>query len=440
MSAHPRLLVVDPDDAAATRLMHLLGLAGYEASRASTVDDACALLGRAGADVVLLAFEGSGLRGLTKIAGAADDAHVVLLASPDERAAARRGLRLGAYDVVDRGDGIDALLHAIERATRERQLRRDVATLRSRVHDAAHQALVGRSTAMERVRELVGRAAASRITVFVTGEAGTGKDLVARLVHDLSDRAGRPFVVVRCDGAAPEALEEELFGTSRGGLLETARGGTLVLDEVGAIPRALRARLAHLLVERVVRRDGAERDVPVDVRIVLTSRVPREGGEGSSPDELLDALTLLPIAIPPLRDRRCDIPLLVQHLRQRHAHDLGVELPPLSPEAVPPLLAREWPGNVRELDHWMERSAHTAVGAGPGQVAAGAGSPGGEFAQLDGARLSLEELERRYILHVLAQEEGHQSRAADRLGIDRRTLYRKLKEYRAGCVRARRAG
>ncbi len=440
MSTHPRVLVVDANDGAATSMMQQLGPAGYETSHASTVVRAVEQLGRAGADVVLLAFQSIGLGGLTQLASVADEAQLVMLASPDDRDAARCALRLGACDVVD-GRELEGLLHAVERAARERHLRRELALLRSRVHDAARQALVGRSAAIEHVRELVGRAAASRVTVLVTGEAGTGKDVVARLVHDLSDRAGGPFIVVRCEGAAPRVLEEELFGAARGGLLETARGGTLVLDEVGAIPRALRARLAQTLVERVVRREGTACGVPVDVRLVLTTRESNAAFAPGERDELLGALTLLPIVIPALRERRSDIPLLVQHLRHRHARDLGIELPPLSPDGMMPLLGHDWPGNVRELDHWMERSVHASANSASDEVPAGRGAPAGDaFTLLDEARLSLEQLEREYILHVLSLEQGHQSRAAERLGIDRRTLYRKLKEYRDDVGALRRAG
>jgi two-component system response regulator AtoC len=280
------------------------------------------------------------------------------------------------------------------------------------------------------------------MTVLVSGEAGTGKDVVARLIHDLSDRAGRPYIVVRCEGAAPAALEEELFGAARGGLLETARGGTLVLDEIGAIPRGLRTRLAQMLVERVVERAGAHGGVPVDVRLVLTTRALPDELPGGGRDELLGSLTLLPVALPPLRERRSDIPLLVHHFRRRLGREMGVELPAVSAEAMAPLLGHQWPGNVRELEHRIDRMAlasHSESGAADGSAPLPA-AVAADFSQLDAARLSLEALERKYILHVLEQEQGHQSRAADRLGIDRRTLYRKLKEYRAGDDALRRVG
>jgi DNA-binding NtrC family response regulator len=317
-------------------------------------------------------------------------------------------------------------------------MRRELAMLRARTGEAAQEALIGRSGAMARVRELIGRAAASRMTVLVTGEAGTGKDVVARLVHELSDRAGRPFVSVRCNGVDPAALEAELFGTARAsgglanvGLFEEARGGTLVMDEVSDVPHSLRVRLGHVLAERAVRRVGAGDLVPVDVRLILTAREQLdEGPSFTSGDDLLGRLNVLPIALPPLRERRSDIPLLVQHFRARIAREMDAPLAPLSPDAMMPLLGHQWPGNVRELEHWVERSAYAPSGERRiGQESSAAARAGG-LSHLDAAHWTLEELEQNYILHVLDQEEGHQSRAADRLGIDRRTLYRKLKQYR----------
>jgi DNA-binding NtrC family response regulator len=241
-------------------------------------------------------------------------------------------------------------------------------------------------------------------------------------------------VTVSCTGVDGAALEEELFGSTRCGLFEEARGGTLVLDEVTGIPHALRARLAQVLAERSVRRVGDHELVPVDVRLILTARAQLEdtpllnGG-----DDPRGRLNVLPIALPPLRERRSDIPQLVQHFRARVGRDTKTELAPLTNEAMMGLLGHQWPGNVRELEHWVERSAYTAPA---GRVSTAAV---GSFAQMEDTP-TLEVLERRYILHVLDQEEGHQSRAAERLGIDRRTLYRKLKQYRDEGVDFKEAG
>jgi len=429
MSQHTRVLLVDGDGASATALLQLLGPAGYETSHAATLDAAVRLLARAGADVLLHSLDTGGLAGVARLAGAAPDAELVLLAGAGQMPMAREGLRLGACDIVERARDLDSFLFALERASREGRLRREVATLRARVQAAAPESLVGQSPSMMHVHELVGRAAASRVPVLVTGEAGTGKDVVARLVHDLSDRAGRPFVTVRCQGTDAAALEQELFGRGRGGLFEAARGGTLVLDELRSASPALRARVGMVMTDRVVMRGGGEAPVPIDARVVLTARTDVAGPPLGGLDLVLGDQPFLPIALPPLRERRSDIPLLVRHFRGRAAGDAGVALPALATETMSSMMGHQWPGNVRELEHWVERIAYAGSGDSRASAASRAG-PGGDLAHLDSSHLTLEALERKYILHVLSQERGHQSRAAERLGIDRRTLYRKLKEYR----------
>lgn len=439
MTTPTRVLIVDADGTGAPALLQLLAAAGFDTSHAAGVDRAVDILLRTGTDVVLLALGRPGLRGVSQLAAAAGDAQLVLFAPPGQEATAREGLRLGACDVVEHHRDMSALLFALERAAHEARLRREVAVLRARFGDETQQALVGRSEAMRHVRDLVGRAAATRRTVLVTGEPGTGKDVVARLIHELSDRVGGPYVVVRCSDGGEAALEAELFGDARGGLLESARGGTLVLDDVEAFPRALRERLTHVLAERVVHRAGAEDAVQVDVRLVFTART--NDGAGQSLADSFGERNALPIALPPLRERRTDIPLLVQHFRTRIEKDTGMNLPGITPQMMTPLLAHEWPGNVRELETWVERLTYaSAGGATEGASTPAPIGPSADFARLDAARVTLEELERRYVLHVYELERGHQRRCAERLGIDRRTLYRKLKEYREGGEEIRKIG
>ena len=439
MTTPTRVLIVDADGTGAPALLQLLAAAGFETSHAAGVDRAVDTLLRTGTDVVLLALGRPGLRGVSQLAASAGDAQLVLFAPPGQEATAREGLRLGACDVVEHSRDMNALLFALERAAHEARLRREVAALRAKLGDETQQALVGRSETMRRVKELIGRAAATRRTVLVMGESGTGKDVVARLLHELSDRVGRPFVVVRCSDGGEAALEAELFGNERGGLLESARGGTLVLDDVTAFPAALRDRLARLLAERVVHRSGSDDAVQVDVRLVLTARASDTDSEAVA--DLFGERNALPIALPPLRERRTDIPLLVQHFRSRIAKETGMELPVVTPQMMTPLLAHQWPGNVRELETWVERLAYSATGSAADASAIPTPiGPSADFARLDAARVTLEELERRYVLHVYELERGHQRRCAERLGIDRRTLYRKLKEYREGGEEIRKIG
>jgi DNA-binding NtrC family response regulator len=385
---------------------------------------------------------------LERLVAATNGSHamaLVVLTRNASVSAAREAAKLGAYEVVDRARGSDALLLAVDRAVRDGQLARELAMLRARVGDVAAHGLVGRSNAMSHVRELVGRAAASRAPVLITGESGTGKDAVARLIHDLSPRASRPFVTVHCADSDPRALELELFGraasqgeTARAGLLEEARGGTVVLDDASTLPSALRAQLARASATRTTRRVGATAALPADVRLILSSRI-GVGGDERSHEDLLGRFNAMPIVLPALRERRSDIPQLVQHFRRRFATEHGVDLPTLSPDEMLPLLGHEWTGNVRELEHWVERNALSSSADQPRDANS---STHGELSglELGTARATLEQLERAYILHVLEQEGGHQSRAAVRLGIDRRTLYRKLKQYRSEEMQLQRAG
>jgi DNA-binding NtrC family response regulator len=236
---------------------------------------------------------------------------------------------------------------------------------------------------------------------------------------------------VRC-AADPTELEVELFGRggadgarSRAGLLESARGGTVVLEDALSLSAGLRAQLARASATQTSQRVGAKDSHSLDVRLVLTTTVSPSESDAVSLEDLMGCFRALIIDVPPLRERRSDIPQLVQHFRQRLATEQGMDVTPLPPDAMLSLLGREWPGNVRELERWVEGRAPSA-GPAPRDVAA----DGLPVLDLSNAQATLEQLERVYILHVLAFESGHQSRTAVRLGIDRRTLYRKLKQYR----------
>lgn len=439
-----RVLLVANEEPDASALRQLVTSAGHEILVARTPDEAALQLADGHAEVVVLAdADHQALERLMAAACASQLVTFVLLAQSSSTSTVREALRLGATEVVARSAGDDAIVVALDRAVRETRRSRELAMLRARVGEQAERTLIGRSSAITHVRELVGRAAASRATVLVSGEPGTGKDAVARLVHDLSERASRPYVSLRCATSDAVALELELFGRAgsatrapRAGLLEEARGGTLVLEDASTLPAALRAQLANAIATRTTRRIGATTTLSCDVRLILTSCE----AETSAPyEELLQAFNAMPIGLPPLRERRSDIPQLVQHVRKRFAAEHDVELPALSPEEMLPLLGNEWSGNVRELEHWVERTAlasrseRLATSASAGDAAL----PG---IDLGTARVTLEELERAYIMHVLALESGHQSRAAVRLGIDRRTLYRKLKQYREEGAGLQRAG
>ena len=434
MHSIARVLVAGRDEPKLLALHHLLESAGHVVSRTACTEEAARRVGAGEADVVLLADDAlASLDRLMEAQGLGVPTSFVALSSTLSASQACVALRTGVSDVVDPGSAEPTLLAAVERAAREGRLRRELAMLRARVGDAAQSALVGRSPAMSRVRELVGRAAAGRAPVMVTGERGTGKDIVARLVHDLSDRATRPLVTVRCAGAEPADLELELFGCAdsegargRAGLLEEARGGTVVLDDAHALPAPLRAQLARANASRASCRVGGGEPIALDVRLVLIARESGAEADAASVEDLFVRFNAMEIDVPPLRERRSDIPLLVQHFRRRLAGEHGLDLPTLPPDEMLSLTGRDWTGNVRELEHWVERHALGIMVEEPRRERGPL--PGVE---LGSSQATLEQLERAYIMHVLKLESGHQSRAAMRLGIDRRTLYRKLKQYRS---------
>jgi DNA-binding NtrC family response regulator len=446
-----RVLLAGGEERELMGLRRALESAGHTVSHAATLEEATRRVLGSDFDVLVLT---DGLeQSLERLVSArcGESAAIVVMAQRPTVEGVRDALRQGASDVVDAAAEDYVLLAAVERAARDGQLRRELSMLRARLGEASQQALVGRSAGMAHVRELIGRAAGSRMPVVIAGEAGTGKDVVARLVHDLSERASRPYATVQCGDVDQDALARELFGTteggsSRAGLLERVRGGTVVLQNASSLSPSLRAQLSRVGLTRLTQRVGGADALPADVRLILVVRtgvaemqIPRlaalarddsrvaaltRDARGGPVDELLHVFNAMLIDLQPLRDRRSDIPQLVHHFRRRIALEQGITLPPLAADEMLPLLGREWTGNVRELEHWVERA--TLVSRAE-QAQGGAQLAGIEFGD---AQVTLEQLERAYILHVLARESGHQSRTAERLGIDRRTLYRKLKQYR----------
>jgi DNA-binding NtrC family response regulator len=421
-----RVLLAGGEEEGLRELRQALESAGHTVSHAATLEDAMKRVLANDFEVLVLTDGVEKSLGRLVSARCGESAAIVAMMERPTVDAVRDALRQGASDVVDASAEPYVLLAAVERAARDGQLRRELSMLRARLGEASQHALIGRSAAMAHVRELIGRAAGSRMPVVIAGEAGTGKDVVARLVHDLSERASRPYAMVRCSEVEQESLARELFGTtdggsSRAGLLERVRGGTVVLEDASSLSHALRAQLSRVGVTRLTQRVGGTDSLPADVRLIL---VVRREGSGEGIEELRNAFNAMLIDVPALRERRSDIPQLVHHFRRRLAHEQGADLRPMSADDMLPLLGREWTGNVRELEHWVERAT---LASRAEQAPSGAQLAGIEFGE---AQATLEQLERAYILHVLAREGGHQSRTAERLGIDRRTLYRKLKQYR----------
>jgi len=365
---------------------------------------------------------------------------------------ARRGGQV-AFDEEDRrflvsiaglcGMAIENRRH-LERLTRERErLEEENRRLLDETgRSAAGKLFVGDSAAARRVLDLVSRVAASRISVLLTGESGTGKELVARMIHARSDRADKPFVAINCAALPESLLESELFGIERGvatgvearaGRFEAAQGGTLFLDEIGDMPLTLQSKLLRVLQEREIERVGGRRRIPIDVRVLaathahLGERIARGGFR----EDLYYRLRVVEIALPPLRERREDIPKLVRYFLERVALREGRDVPSLDREAYAALLAHDFPGNIRELENLLEGAAALSQGGTirredlqwlpRSPLAVEASAQGGTSEPIS----DLRSLEEHHIQRVLRLAGGNKSRAARLLGISRRTLYRK---------------
>jgi two-component system NtrC family response regulator/two-component system response regulator HydG len=443
-----RILVTDDEESVRRFVVFALEREGYEIETATTGTEALKALERGLFDVVLLDLNLPGAGGMEVLsAGRAlqTDAQFVMLTGEVGAETAVEAMKLGAFDYICKPVGVDELAVTISRALRDTELRREVVQLRQQVAGRRVQ-MIGRSPALQRVHDLLKRVAPTRATVLITGETGTGKELVARSLHELSDRSRGPFVAINCSALPETLLESELFGYVKGaftgavaprrGLFEEANGGTLFLDEIATISPAIQVKLLRVLQERRIQRLGSSQSVAVDFRLVAAGNLDLAGQveAGTFREDLFYRLNIFPITVPPLRERKEDIPLLASHFRLRFAEENGLEPPEIRADTMERLLEHDWPGNVRELENFIERAVIMHAGTksmpfdAPGTRRGDAAS---ELATRSiRERWTLDRLEREYILDVVRETNGHQIRAAEILGIDRRTLYRKLKQYR----------
>ncbi|HEX5064245.1 MAG TPA: sigma-54 dependent transcriptional regulator, partial [Kofleriaceae bacterium] len=415
--------------------------------------DALAALSDHDVDVVVTDLNMKGMTGLEvcqRIVADRPDIPVILLTAFGSFETAVGAIRAGAYDFVTKPVEIEALAIAIRRAGEHRQLRGEVKRLREAVESTRGRGdLIGASPAMRQVYDLIDQVSTTDATILITGESGTGKEVVARAVHDRSRRKDGPFVAINC-AAMPEALlESELFGHAKGaftdakanrlGLFQQANGGTLFLDEIGEMAIALQPKLLRAIQERKVRPVGAESEVPVDVRIIAaTNRDLEEMVEDKRfREDLYYRINVIHIPLPPLRARGGDVLMLAQHMLRQYAVVHDKKVVGLSPAAAERLVAYEWPGNVRELGNCLERAVALAhfeeiqVDDLPDKIRLRSRAPslsGTDLPEL----LTLEEVERRHVLRVLEACNGNRTDAAKMLGLDRKTLYRKLLRWGVG--------
>jgi DNA-binding NtrC family response regulator len=441
----PNILIVDDDRETCTFMTELLAQPDREIQTAHDPAAALALMARRPFDLIVsdinLNAHASGLDLLREFKATQPSGQVVLISGFGTLETAIEALRAGAFDYVSKPFNIGEIKATVARALAQAAHGAAPAPPpRSRI---SPEGLLGSSASMLEVYKQIARTADSAVPVLIQGESGTGKELVARAIHAHGRRAPRPFVAVNCGAIAETLLDSELFGHTRGsftgavadrrGFFEQAADGTIFLDEIGETTPALQVKLLRVLEESEVRPVGAARVVNVAARIVAATNVDLEAevAAGRFRQDLFYRLSVVVIVMPPLRDRPGDIPLLIARFLEAACTRAGRRID-IAPDAVDALSGYGWPGNVRELENTVERlvlfsrASVIEVGDLPQAIRSrGPGLEAGLFTDLP----SLDELERRYLVHVLKSVEGNRSRAAAVMGVDRRTLYRMAERF-----------
>jgi DNA-binding NtrC family response regulator len=456
--ARERILIVEDEKLIRWSIRSRLQDDDYRVVEAESGAQAFKILAEEECDLVLLDFrlpDTTGLDILERIRKEMPELSVVMMTAYGTVESAVQAMKLGAFDYLTKPVNLDELALIVQKALETTVLRREVRRLRSEnreIHGSIR--IIGKSRAMQEVMELVGKVSASQATtVLLEGESGTGKNVVAKAIHYGSPRADRPFVNITCSALTETLLESELFGHERGaftdaksqkkGLLETAEGGTAFLDEIGEMGMAMQVKLLRFLEEKAFKRVGGTRDIQVEVRIIAATNRNLEQAvrEGRFRDDLFYRLKVIPIRIPPLRERRDDVPLLVQHFIDEFNRELRKTTEGVEPEALERLVAYDWPGNIRELRNVVERimilesKERIELVDLPGEIL-GSGDGAGRPAEQGDTRnviplgsMTLEDLEREAICQALEQANHNQVKAAKLLGISRDTLRYRMKKF-----------
>jgi len=437
----PRILILDDDPATCEFIAELLAAPGREFVLLQNPDEAIATIQQTPFELLItdlnLNASRSGLDVLREFTAARPASPVILISGFGTLETAIDAVRAGAFDFISKPFEINAVKTTVDRALRQSGVKRPTVS-RDQEALAGQSGIVGRTAGMMEVYKLIARAADSDVPVLITGESGTGKELAARAIHSHGPRGRQPFVAVNCGAIIETLLESELFGHIRGsftgavsdtkGLFEQAGGGTLFLDEIGEMSPALQVKLLRVLEEGEVRPVGATRPVKVKARVVAATNIDVEAeiAAGAFRQDLYYRLSVIVIKMPALRERRLDIPVLINHFIERAAQRSGRRIT-LSSDAIDALIRYRWPGNVRELANTIERLAIFSP-AGlvdvtdlPAEIQGHSNIKEDTFFT---GMPTLDELEKRYMLHVLEAAGGSRTRAAEILGIDRRTLYR----------------
>jgi DNA-binding NtrC family response regulator len=445
----PTILVVDDEQLIRWSLAERLTADGYAVVEAATAKDALAQFGPQ-VDLVLLDYklpDSDGLRVLKSMKSTDPDVPVILLTAFSSIETAVEAMKQGAYHYANKPFNLDELAMVVEKALETTRLRREVKALRaSRSEPYAIGRIVGESPRMMQLKALLQKIAASPAsTVLLMGESGTGKDLAAKIVHYNSDRASRAFMNITCSALPEQLLESELFGHERGaftdarqqkiGLLESADGGTVFLDEIGEMVPALQAKLLRFLEEKAFKRVGGAADVRVDVRVIAATNRDLEQAvkDGKFREDLYYRLNVMQITLPALREHPSDIPLLLDYYIDSFNREFRKQVRGVSPEAMELLRGYRWPGNIRELRNAVERAMLLAEGdwLTPEYFPVGSGRAGSPAATLElpESGVNLEALERELVVQALRRTGGNQTRAAALLGLNRDQIRYRVEKF-----------
>jgi DNA-binding NtrC family response regulator len=449
MATSKHILVVDDDSYVRESTEEILRRKGYQVDTSANGKDALVRLDEADFDLILSDIkmpEMDGIELLAAAKGKYPDIHVIMMTAFGSVDNAVEAMRKGAYDYIQKGSADPTEIElVVERALKYQDSQRENKRLRSELQDKySFNNMIGKAHNMEQVFDLIDTVADSRATVLVTGESGTGKELVARALHYNSSRRSAPFIRLNCAALPKDLMESELFGHEKGaftgaikqtrGRFEMADGGTLLLDEISEIDPALQAKLLRVLQEREFERIGSTQTIKVDVRIVATTNrdLQKEVEAGNFREDLYYRLNVIEMGLPPLRERKEDIPALVQNFVAKYNEENGKRVTGVADETLDALLAYDWPGNIRELENYTERAVVVARGEAlapddyPQRLTSG---PQGRDDGGIHVGMTVHEMERRLIMKTLESCQGNRTEAAGMLGISTRTLRNKLHEY-----------
>jgi DNA-binding NtrC family response regulator len=443
------VLVVEDEELMRSILRQLLEDEGFSVMTADSAENALEIFPANDIAVTLTDIKMSGMDGLElldQLKTIDDEAIVIIMTAYSSVDSAIAALRKGAYDYVTKPFVNEDLLKTVKNAIQTKELFRENRMLRRELEkNYSFSEIIGKSEKLQQVFRIVEKVADTNVSILIQGESGTGKELIARSIHFSSERARKPFLAVNC-GALPESLlESELFGHTKGsftgatadkkGLFRSADGGTLLLDEIGEMPLPLQVKLLRALQEQEVTPVGSSQPIKFDARIIAATNknLEEEVSENRFREDLFYRLNVIEISLPPLRKRREDIPLLVKHFISKISREQNEPEKPISRLALAALVNYNWQGNVRELQNAIERAfilsnEEIQVEDLPPKIQINSQN-NLEMRDPEGLRPTLEEMERRYILEILTSVEDDKSDAAEILGIDLSTLYRKLKRY-----------